>query len=119
MGVATFSGRLDCPYEILAMRIHQYRTVGCGTGRGSGKAQPYLRFEEKPRVPRWKWGDSPATQGDRGRGGFGGAVHIGDAAYYQQLNKEFKAYEAVLYEMVKPAKLDPAQFKNRPLRAWV
>jgi hypothetical protein len=43
-----------------------------------------------------------------------GAVHIGDAAYYQQLNKEFKAYEAVLYEMVKPAKLDPAQFQNRP-----
>ena len=43
-----------------------------------------------------------------------GAVHIGDAAYYQQLNKEFKAYDAVLYEMVKPANLDPAQFQNRP-----
>ena len=41
-------------------------------------------------------------------------MHIGDAAYYQQLNKEFKAYESVLYEMVKPAKLDPAQFQNRP-----
>ena len=40
-----------------------------------------------------------------------GVVHIGDAAYYQQLNKEFKAYEAVLYEMVKP---QAGQFKPPP-----
>ncbi len=31
-----------------------------------------------------------------------GAVHIGDAAYYQELNERFKAYDAVLYELVKP-----------------
>jgi hypothetical protein len=31
-----------------------------------------------------------------------GAVHIGDAAYYKELNTRFKTYDAVLYEMVKP-----------------
>jgi hypothetical protein len=31
-----------------------------------------------------------------------GAVHIGDRAYYEALNKRFKAYDALLYEMVKP-----------------
>jgi hypothetical protein len=29
-----------------------------------------------------------------------GAVHIGDAAYYQSLNKEFEQYDALLYELV-------------------
>jgi hypothetical protein len=31
-----------------------------------------------------------------------GAVHIGEKAYYQQLNKRFKKYESVLYELVAP-----------------
>ena len=31
-----------------------------------------------------------------------GAVHIGDAAYYKRLNKEFEQYDALLYELVAP-----------------
>jgi hypothetical protein len=31
-----------------------------------------------------------------------GAVHIGDIAYYRQLNKQFKQYDALLYELVAP-----------------
>jgi hypothetical protein len=31
------------------------------------------------------------------------AVHIGEAGYYRQLNRLFEDYDAVLYEMVKPA----------------
>ena len=31
-----------------------------------------------------------------------GAVHVGEKAYYQALNKEFEGYEAVLYELVVP-----------------
>lgn len=31
-----------------------------------------------------------------------GAIHIGDAAYYQQLNREFQKYDVVLYELVAP-----------------
>jgi hypothetical protein len=30
------------------------------------------------------------------------AVHVGDKAYYEQLNKEFEAYDVVLYELVAP-----------------
>lgn len=32
-----------------------------------------------------------------------GAVHIGDIAYYRQLNDRFKQYDALLYELVAPA----------------
>ena len=32
-----------------------------------------------------------------------GAVHIGDVAYYRQLNEYFKQYDALLYELVAPA----------------
>jgi hypothetical protein len=31
-----------------------------------------------------------------------GAVHIGDPAYYKQLNERFKQYDALLYELVAP-----------------
>jgi hypothetical protein len=31
-----------------------------------------------------------------------GAVHIGDADYYRQLNERFRQYEALLYELVAP-----------------
>ena len=79
------------------------------------EAQPYLRFEEKAKGAALEVGVIRLQHKETGAlVDLMGAVHIGDAAYYQQLNKEFKAYEAVLYEMVKPAKLDPAQFQNRP-----
>jgi hypothetical protein len=31
-----------------------------------------------------------------------GAVHIGEASYYEQINRDFKDYEVVLYELVAP-----------------
>jgi hypothetical protein len=31
-----------------------------------------------------------------------GAIHVGDKVYYQQLNKDFEAYDALLYELVAP-----------------
>lgn len=32
-----------------------------------------------------------------------GAVHVGDKKYYSDLDKQFEGYDALLYEMVKPA----------------
>jgi hypothetical protein len=32
-----------------------------------------------------------------------GAVHIGDRAYYRELNRRFRQYDALLYELVAPA----------------
>ena len=31
-----------------------------------------------------------------------GAVHVGEKAYYEALNKQFEDYDAVLYELVAP-----------------
>lgn len=38
-----------------------------------------------------------------------GAVHIADKRYYDELNKLFEGYDALLYEMVKPANAGPPQ----------
>lgn len=35
------------------------------------------------------------------------AVHIGEKSYYDRLNQDFKGYDAVLYEMVKPKNVAP------------
>lgn len=35
-----------------------------------------------------------------------GAVHVGDTSYYEHLNRAFKSYDALLYEMVKPKDMD-------------
>lgn len=36
-----------------------------------------------------------------------GAVHVGDASYYHELNRRFAGYEAVLYELIAPADHGP------------
>ncbi len=35
------------------------------------------------------------------------ALHIGDEAYYEELNRRFKSYDSVLYEMIKDASVSP------------
>ena len=35
------------------------------------------------------------------------AVHVGDRAYYRNLQKRFETYEALLYEMIKPQDAEP------------
>ena len=75
----------------------------------------YLRFQEKEGVGALEVGIISLEPKETGaKVDLVGAVHIGDKEYYEQLNKEFKRYDSVLYEMVKPADLDPAQFKGRP-----
>jgi len=37
------------------------------------------------------------------------AVHIADDRYYQELNRRFARYDAVLYEMIKPKGADPTR----------
>ncbi|MEX2288158.1 MAG: hypothetical protein WD648_13775 [Planctomycetaceae bacterium] len=41
------------------------------------------------------------------------AVHIADAAYYQQLNQEFERYDAMLYELVAPSGVVPKKGQKR------
>jgi hypothetical protein len=42
------------------------------------------------------------------------AVHIADAAYYRHLNREFQAYDAVLYELVAPEEFKTPKPSDRP-----
>ena len=37
-----------------------------------------------------------------------GVVHVGDAAYYRELNASFRQYDALLYELVAPKEHDTA-----------
>ena len=75
----------------------------------------YLRFQEKDGEGALEVGIISMQYKNTGaKVDLIGAVHIGDKAYYEQLNKQFKRYDSVLYEMVKPADLDPVQFKGRP-----
>jgi hypothetical protein len=43
-----------------------------------------------------------------------GALHIGELSYYQDLNKKFKEYDAVLYEVVKPEDAEVPRPGDRP-----
>ncbi len=36
------------------------------------------------------------------------ALHVGEQSYYQQLNQEFKSYDAVLYELIAPDDVRPS-----------
>lgn len=42
------------------------------------------------------------------------AVHIGDKAYYERLNKLFESYDAVLYELVAPKDSKPTAKEGKP-----
>ncbi len=48
-----------------------------------------------------------------------GAIHIGEKAYYAELNKRFTQYDAVLYEMVADASQAPLQASNAGSRSAV
>ncbi len=50
-----------------------------------------------------------ASNGSRQRVDFVGAIHLGEAGYYDALNTRFKGYDAVLFELV----ADPEAFKHR------
>ena len=77
---------------------------------------PYLRFHEKEKGAALEVGIVTLENKKTGaKVDLVGAVHIGDKAYYQALNRRFKKYDAVLYEMVKPAGVDPGKLpKDRP-----
>jgi hypothetical protein len=62
-------------------------------GEVQGMQTAVVRYAAKPA----KGSDAPPMYVD-----LIGAVHIGDIAYYRQLNEQFTQYDAVLYELVAP-----------------
>ena len=71
----------------------------------------YVRFIEDKTGARLQTGIATFTSPKGARVDLIGAVHVGDKAYYQALNKIFTGYEAVLYEMV------GGEFRDRAKRA--
>lgn len=58
---------------------------------------PIVRYERR------------AANGSRQQVDFVGAIHLGEAKYYESLNSRFKGYDAVLFELV----ADPSGLKRR------
>ena len=106
------------------MKHYLHLLIGFGALAGqwalAAEAKPvektYLRFQEKEKGAALEVGIISMQHKVSGaKVDLVGAVHIGDQAYYEGLNKDFKKYESVLYEMVKPADLDPGNLpKDRP-----
>ena len=106
------------------MRHYLHLLIGFGALAGqwalAAEAKPvektYLRFQEKEKGATLEVGIISMQHKVSGaKVDLVGAVHIGDQAYYEGLNKDFKKYESVLYEMVKPADVDPGNLpKDRP-----
>ncbi len=95
------------------------RALRAEDSQNRSKPQKYLRItrddDKKPRsletavvsyVP--KTGDRPVTVD------LVSAIHIGDDEYFNSLNRLFKEYDVVLYEMVKPKDVKPVRgFRDR------
>lgn len=64
--------------------------------------QKYLRFVEEKGGGRLETAVVTYTNAKGVNVHLVGAVHIGDTAYYEGLNKLFQKYDVLLYEMVKP-----------------
>ena len=106
------------------MKHYLHQLIGFGVLAGlwalAAEAKPvektYLRFQEKEKGAALEVGIISMQHKVTGaKVDLVGAVHIGDQAYYEGLNKDFKKYESVLYEMVKPADVDPGNLpKDRP-----
>ncbi len=74
-----------------------------GDSAQNGKAPSYLRFEGQNSGEGALYTALVTMAGEDGvRVDLIGAVHVGDAAYYDDLERRFASYESLLYEMVRP-----------------
>jgi hypothetical protein len=102
------------------MKWHLYLLLGLGAQFVFAAEAPakkagsdYLRFHDHIRGAALQVGIITLQHKESGaKVDLVGAVHIGDAKYYRALNKDFKKYDSVLYEMVKPKDLDPGKLNQ-------
>jgi hypothetical protein len=104
----------------IAETISPARTAGKKVAAASAAAdakepilgQDWVRIQYDPKGDVLGMQTAIVRYGQAGAGGAGGsspvqvdligAVHIADAMYYKQLNKRFREYDALLYELVAP-----------------
>ncbi|HEY7117672.1 MAG TPA: hypothetical protein VH475_13870 [Tepidisphaeraceae bacterium] len=105
--------RHPLPFAILAVALALVANL---TVRAAADDKPqaqqqeptkFLRFVEEGRDGgRLETADAAYTNGKGVTVHLIGAIHIADPGYYAALNKSFENYDALLYEMVKPADMD-------------
>lgn len=102
----------------LVARADDGDTKRCSKAAGNGSRE-YLRVQrDQHGGPRTLETAVTRFVGQQGEAGpvvdLIGAVHVGDASYYERLNGLFKAYDAVLYELVAPpgTRVVPGQRDN-------
>lgn len=79
------------------------------------KHSPFIRFDSSPDGGGVLQTSIVPYVNDEGvRVDLIGAVHVGDHAYYELLNERFRAYDSLLYEMVKPRDADAARRETHP-----
>ncbi|MDR1053046.1 MAG: hypothetical protein LBL39_02630 [Planctomycetaceae bacterium] len=78
--------------------------VFAGGGKSSGKMSDYIRVSKQEGKVQMVSLDTPIVKFENKKEGIEvaliGAVHIADQKYYEELNDEFKKYDAVLFELV-------------------
>lgn len=79
----------------------------------------YLRFVDEETRPRLETSILRFQNKDGVTVDLIGAVHIADPSYYDALNKQFKGYDAVLYEMVKPKAIANVGDRARKSNSWI
>jgi hypothetical protein len=83
------------------------------TGASGGELPDYVRYAENKNSARLEVAIRKFTMPSGQTVDLIGVVHIADAAYYQQLNGRFSAYDSVLFELVG----DPQALTQRAPRA--
>ena len=80
--------------------------------------QKFLRYVDAPGHDSLQTSIVTYTNKDGARVDLIGAVHIADPAYFETLNQQFKQYDALLYEMVKPRAMTRVETGHRS-GSWV
>lgn len=81
-----------------------------------GELSSYLRYQEDLKQnARLQVAIVTLKRADGVKVDLVGAVHIGDRAYYQELNKLFRGYDAVLYELIADAPPRKGQQGRHPI----
>ena len=94
--------------DVVAIGVLSASIVGLALLAEGEAPTEFLRFQEgKPGEGKFEtaivtYGGKDAIEVD-----LIAAVHIADASYYQELQKRFATYDALLYEMIKPRDAEP------------
>lgn len=91
---------MKCTIRLAGLLVAVLAVAGAAEQKRLFTQSQFSRYTEKDDRPRLE----TAIMTLAGEDGFTvdlvAAVHIGDPAYYQELNRRFRQYDAVLYEMV-------------------